>query len=327
MNSFILRTIGAASMFKRLSLRTVTLFAILTWSSAAVLSAQETAPASGTEQILSYDSDVTVSSDSTLQVSETIKVSALGAPIKHEIYRDIPTRYHDRFGNPYSIHFEVVSLERDGEPEEFHLEKLSNGLRISMGKNRELVPPGQHIYELTYTLDRAIGFFSDHDELYWNVTGQGWIFPIQQASATLHLPKGIAPQAILLDAYTGRQDAVGTDYAASIDGQSNATFRTTRALGPEEGLAIVARWPKRFVRPPTDDQKYRYFLEDHQASLIGFAGLVLVLIYYTATWVLAGRDPARGEIAPRSEPPGDFPLPRFALYGARPLTKKRWSLI
>jgi hypothetical protein len=306
MNGLISRTIGAASMFKRLSLRTVTLFAIFTWSFATVLSAQEAVPAPGTEQVLSYDSDITVNPDSTLLVSETIKVLATGAPIEHGIYRDIPTRYHDQFGNPYTIHFEVVSLERDGQPEDFHLEKLSNGLRISMGESRELVPPGQHTYELTYTVDRAIGFFSDHDELYWNVTGQGWIFPIQQASAILHLPKGIAREAILLDAYTGRQDSVGTDYAASVDGQSNATFRTTRTLGPGEGLAIVARWPKRFVRPPTDDQKYRYFLEDHQASLIGFAGLVLVFIYYTAAWFLAGRDHQRGEIAPGSEPPRGF---------------------
>ena len=153
-----------------------------------------------------------------------------------------------------------------------------------MGKSRETVPPGEHTYELTYTVDREIGFFPDHDELYWNVTGNGWIFPIQKASATVHLPKGIAQEAILLDAYTGRQGSAETDYTASADSQSNATFRTTRALGPYEGLTIVVRWPKGFVHPPTDDQKYRYFLEDNQASLIGLVGLIVVLIYYTAAW-------------------------------------------
>ena len=184
--------------------------------------------------------------------------------------------------------------------------KLSNGLRIYMGKSSEIVPPGEHTYELTYTVDREIGFFPDHDELYWNVTGNGWIFPIQEASATVHLPKGIAREAILLDAYTGRQGSAETDYTASADDQSNATFRTTRALGPYEGLTIVARWPKGFVRLPTDDQKHRYFLEDNQASLIGLMGLIVVLIYYTVAWFLAGRDPARGEIRPRSEPPRGF---------------------
>jgi hypothetical protein len=293
-------------MLKRLSLLTLTLFPIFMGSFATVMRAQGSAPAPASEQILSYDSDLTANPDGTLLVRETIAVFAMGAQIKPGIYRDIPTRYIDRFGNPYVIHFEVASLERDGHPEDFHLGKLSNGLRIYMGKSGQVVPPGEHTYELTYSVDREIGFFPEHDELYWNVTGDGWIIPIQKVSATLHLPKGIAQEAILLDAYTGRQGSAETHYTASADSQSNATFRTTRALGPYEGLTIVARWPKGFVRPPTDDQKYRYFLEDNQANVIGLMGLIVVLIYYSAAWFLVGRGPARGEIMLRSEPPRGF---------------------
>ena len=298
--------LGMANTFKRVSFLPVTLFAIFIWSFATVLVAQGTAPSPDKEQILSYDSDITVNPNGTLLVRDTITVFATGAQIKHGIHRDFPTRYNDRFGNPYFIHFEAVSLDRDGEPEAFRLRRVSNGLRIYMGKSSELVPSGQHTYELIYTIDRELGFFPDYDELYWNVTGNAWIFPIQEASATVHLPKGIAQEAILLDAYTGREGSAATDYTASADGQSNATFRTTRTLGPYEGLTIVARWPKRFVRLPTDDDKHRYFLEDNQPSLIGLAGLIVVLIYYTSAWFLVGRNLPRGEIRPRSEPPRGF---------------------
>jgi len=293
-------------MSKRFALLAVTLYAIFTWSFATVLMAQGDSPAPGSEQILSYDSDITVNPDGTLLVGETITVYALGAQIKHGIFRDILTRYQDRFGNPYTIHVEVVSLERDGQPQDFHLRKLSNGLRIYMGKSSELVPPGEQIYELTYAVDRAIGFFPDHDELFWNATGNAWIFSIQKASATVHLPRGIAQLAIMLDAYTGPQGSAGTDYSASADGQSNATYRTTRALGPFEGLTLVARWPKGFVRPPTDDQKHRYFLEDNQSNLIGFEGLIVLLLYYAVMWFLAGRDSSRGEIEASADPPRGF---------------------
>ena len=150
-----------------------------------------------------------------------------------ESIADFPTRYNDQFGNPYTIHFDVVSSgarrPARGLPP---AHRLSNGLRIYMGNSGELFRPGEHTYELTYTVDRAIGFFPDHDELYWNVTGNGWIFPVQEASATVHLPQGIAREAILLDAYTGRQGSAETAYKASADNQSNVTFRTTRALGP-----------------------------------------------------------------------------------------------
>ena len=294
-------------IFKRLSLLIVTLCAILAWSAPGGLKAQDAAPAAqGTEQILSYNSDITVNPDSTLLVQEAIKVFAAGAKIKYGIYRDFPTRYTDRFSNSYAIHADVVSVERDGQPEEFHLERMANGLRIYMGRSGHPVSTGEHTYELTYAVDRELGFFQDHDELYWNATGNGWIFPVQAVSATVHLPGGIARGAILLDAYTGRQGSVQSEFTAYIDAQSNGIFQTTRPLGPYEGLTIVARWPKRFVHPPTDEQKHQYFLEDNQPSLLGILGLVIALIYYAGAWLLAGRGPSRGEIKPRTEPPRGF---------------------
>ena len=293
-------------MFKRPSLLSVTLCAIVAASFAPVLSAQEPAPGQVVEQIRSYDSDITVNPDGTLLVHETLKVLAAGAQIKHGIGRELTTQYHDQFGNPYTIHFDVVSLERDGEPEEFHLEKVSNGLRIDMGNSDETVPPSEHTYELTYSVDRGIGIFPDHDELYWNVTGNGWTFPIQAVSATVHLPKGIAQIAILLDAYTGAQGSAETNYIALADNQSNATYRSTRPLGPHESLTLVARWPKGFVHLPTSEQKHRYFLEDYQDTLVGLAGLMVTLIYYAGAWLLLGRATAQGEIQPAPEPPEGF---------------------
>jgi uncharacterized membrane protein YgcG len=275
-------------------------------SPVSLLLAQGTAGAPTSEQILSFHSDITVNRDSTLLVDETISVAATGARIRHGIYRDFPTSYRDHFGNAYVVHFEVVSAERDGQPEDYHLEKLSNGLRVYLGSSRILVPSGEHSYELVYTVDRELGFFPDHDELYWNVTGNAWIFPIQEASATVHLPKGIAREAMLLDAYTGPQGSVANDSTESADDQSNADFHTTRPLGPQEGLTIVVRWPKGFVLPPTDDQKFAYFLQDNRVTLLGCIGLIAVLIYYTGAWFSVGREPAEAAIMPRYEPPRGF---------------------
>lgn len=295
-----------ANMINRHTLLIVALFVIVAGSFSSYLRAQGSVPSPGSAQILSYDSDITVNHDSTLLVRGTVTVLTVGTQSRQAIYRDILTRYNDQFANPYVIHFEVTSLERDDQPEEFYLRKIENGLRIYMGRSHETVPPGEHTYELTYTVDRELGDFADHDELYWNVTGNGWILPIQKVTATLHLPQGIAPGAILLDAYTGRQGSVGGDFSASVDRQGIAVYRTTRALAPSEELSIVARWPKGFVSPITDEQRHHYFLEDNQASLISLVGLVVLLIYYTVGWFMAGRGPARGKITPESEPPRDL---------------------
>ena len=75
-----------------------------------------------------------------------------------------------------------------------------------------------------------IGFFADYDELYWNVTGTGWIFPIDRVRATVELPPGAG--AYNAKGYTGAEGETGTDYAVSRDSLGNTVFMTTRPLGP-----------------------------------------------------------------------------------------------
>ena len=41
--------------------------------------------------------------------------------------------YKDRLGNRYVIHFAVVEVLRDGQPEKFRLQELTNGERITLG--------------------------------------------------------------------------------------------------------------------------------------------------------------------------------------------------
>jgi hypothetical protein len=43
---------------------------------------------------------------------------------------------------------------------------------------------------LRYRVRNGLKFFEDHDELYWNVTGDEWEFPIQSATARIVLPEG-----------------------------------------------------------------------------------------------------------------------------------------
>ncbi len=258
------------------------------------------------ERILDYRSEIAVSADGSMQVRETIKVRALGREIRRGIYRDFPTRYRDRLGNNYTVGFELLDAHRDGQPENYRVESVSNGKRIYFGDSDVYLDPGEYTYAFTYRTTRQLGFFPDHDELYWNVTGNGWEFPIDQASASVTLPPGIQPTAILLDGYTGPQGSLGRAFQASPDGQSHASFVTNAPLEPNEGLTIVVSFPKGFIAEPTRDMKVRWFLEDNRSTLVGLAGLLLLLGYYFAAWVFVGKDPERGVIMPLYEPPAAF---------------------
>ena len=258
------------------------------------------------ERILSFHSDITVIPDGSMEVRETIKVRAAGEEIKHGIYRDFPTDYRDRLRNEYVVRFEVLGVQRDGKDEPYHIESISNGKRVYIGEEDTSLEPGEYTYALSYRTNRQLGFFPDHDELYWNVTGNGWIFPIDQASAAVTLPAGIHRQAILLDGYTGPEGSIGRAFESSADSDSHAVFSTTKPLEASEGLTIVVSWPKGFITEPTREMKTRWFLEDNASTLVGLIGLVILLAYYIVTWALVGKDPAAGIIMPLYEPPSGF---------------------
>ena len=255
------------------------------------------------ERILDFHSDIAVADDAGMQVSETIRVHAEGDQIRHGIYRDFPTEYRDRLGNRVHVTFEPLGVTRGGADEPFHTGGLGNGVRVYFGSENVVLAPGDYTYVLRYRTTRQLGFFADHDELYWNVTGNGWDFPIDAASATVTLPGAVPAADLRVEAYTGEQGAKGKDYTASADAPSHAIFSATRTLAPREGLTIVVGFPKGIVAAPTSAERVRWFLADNGGVLVGGAGLLLMWAYYLFQWLRVGRDPKPGVIIPEYEAP------------------------
>ena len=258
------------------------------------------------ERILDYHSEVTLRQDATLLVTETIRVESRGEQIRHGIYRDFPTRYKDRLGNRFVVGFQLLGATRDGAPEESRVQDLLNGKRIYLGDRNYLLPIGKHVYTISYATTRQLGFFKDHDELFWNVTGNGWAFPINHASATVRLPAQLASDEVQLSGYTGPQGSLERSLDARRLGDGSLEFTATRPLGPREGLSIFVSFPKGLFAEPSASQKAIFFLQDNRDAAAGAGGLLLLLLYYYLVWSSVGRDPERGVVMPLYEPPADF---------------------
>ena len=257
-----------------------------------------------TERIEVFDSRITVHADASMTVTETITVTSTGEEIKRGIIRDFPTKYRDRYGNAVRVGFDLVEIRRDGQPEPYHTEKAGNGVKIYLGQKDVLLQPGRHTYTITYQTDRQLGFFRDYDELYWNVTGTGWTFPIDAVKAVVELPPGTKISQYA--AYTGPFGAQGQDYRVSYDGAGNIVFTTTRGLGPREGLTIAVAWPKGIVREPSAGEGAAWYLRDNAPLFSAILGFLALLGYYLKVWSRVGRDPAKGTIIPLFEPPKGF---------------------
>lgn len=271
------------------------LLAVLAWS----------LPATAAERILEYFSDIEVHADASVTVSETIVIQAAGQLIRRGIFRDFPTDYRDRLGNRYRVGFEVLGVTRNGEPEPFHTERQSNGVRVYVGRANVFVEPGRHEYMIRYRTDRQLGFFATHDELYWNVTGNGWDFPIERAGAAVRLPENVPMSEVTAEGYTGRQGSSEQSYAAAVTG-SEASIAATRPLDSREGLTIVVGWPKGYVHEPTRGERLRWTLAENRGLLLAGIGALLILGYLCWAWARHGRDPRRGVVFPHYDPPAGY---------------------
>ncbi|NKK61202.1 DUF2207 domain-containing protein, partial [Rhizobium leguminosarum bv. viciae] len=259
------------------------------------------APAAFAAEVIdSFASDITLEKSGAMTVTETITVDAENNQINHGIFRDFPLHFTDAAGRRRSVDFDVVSVQRDGDNGPWHTESISGGIRIFAGSADVTVTPGRHRYVFTYRTNRQIRYFDDHDELYWNVTGNGWIFPIRLATATVKLPPDVGAAETTF--FTGPQGATEKNARVSETG-AGLIFSTTEPLDAHEGLTFAIRMPKGSIDPPSADMESTWWLKDNRNYFIGFGGLILVFAYCTRSWLKVGRDPARGVVVPRWDAP------------------------
>ena len=265
------------------------------------------APAAAQERVLDFHSDIRIDAQGGLYVTERIAVQVEGREIKRGILRDFPTDYRDRTGARVRVPFQVVAVSRNGDSESWSVAPYANGERIRIGNPGVLLPRGRHVYEIAYRASRQLGFFQEHDELYWNVNGNGWTFAMDRIAADVKLPAEVPAAQIRVEAYTGEQGARGRDYRAEAR-TGGASFETTRQLGPRQGLTIVVMFPKGLVQEPTSLQRLRWWFGDNLNVLPGPVGLVALFLFLWWRWTLVGRDPRAGPAFPRYDaPPGMAP--------------------
>lgn len=253
------------------------------------------------EVIRNFVSDVTVNADGSLDVRETITVRSEGNQIRRGIVRDFPTVYDDRFGQKVMVGFDVVGIKRDGQVEPWSTSSMQNGVSIRIGDKDIFLDSGDHTYQITYHTTRQIGFFGDFDELYWNVTGNGWTFAIEHAQAIIRLPQGAVTERPSV--YTGGFGERGDDATITNTGGNVFAAQTTRRLEAGEGFTVAVAWQKGIVAPPSESQQRWWWIMDNLGYFLLGLTVLGVGSYYVLAWNKVGRDPPSGTIVPLFRPP------------------------
>jgi uncharacterized membrane protein YgcG len=262
------------------------------------------APAAAEERITFFNSNVVVHKDGALDVIETIELVSEGREIRRGILRDFPTDYKDRRGLAVKVGFKVENVKRDGHDEPYAVESIARGKRVRIGDRDVFIGSGRHVYEISYRTTRQLGFFEDFDELYWNVTGNSWTFPIERASVDISLP----PEAVIRQsaAYTGGFGASGRDFSILNAKGNFFSAKTTRRLAAGEGITVAVAWQKGVIASSPDSQRILWMLADNADLLALLLSLIAVAAYYFYAWSKVGRDPSRGQTIPLFKPPKDL---------------------
>ncbi|MBU1348690.1 DUF2207 domain-containing protein [Patescibacteria group bacterium] len=247
------------------------------------------------EAIRDFSVDATVDSERLLRVTETITYD-FGDEERHGIYRYIPTQFV-RNGVDYDYRIKVVDVTMDGEPATYVSSGGSGQVCVKIG-DADVTITGPHTYAITYETDRAVTFFDDHTELYWNVTGNEWAIPIEASDFTLTLPADIAPSDIRTACFIGLYGSTEASCDTAVSGR-DVMFVSTRELDTAEGLAVVIGIPNGIILPPTTMERLLMFLADNYAAFVP----ILALIVMWLLWKRKGRDPKLGTVIPLYEAP------------------------
>ncbi|HUJ32384.1 MAG TPA: DUF2207 domain-containing protein [Candidatus Acidoferrum sp.] len=244
--------------------------------------------------IQSFDEQVVVHRDSTIDVTERIAAQFIGTGW-HGLYRTIPIQYTNPEGFNYTLLLDHVTATDDAG-NSLRLERSTEG---PYAKFKIYVPEPDNSTRtivLHYRVLDALRFFSDHDELYWNVTGEEWDVPIQSASAKIELPEGAG--GVRAAAYTGVFNSRGQDAQVTID-DNTVEIHANRPLGYHQGLTAVIGFDKGLVHQPTPGQRIALFL---QSNWPVFIPVIALFIMYWLWWT-RGRDPERDAVTVQYEPP------------------------
>lgn len=251
------------------------------------------------EEITQYLVRVEVNEDNSVTVLEDITVDALGQQIKRGIYRDVPLGGVGALAIGGSD-FELVSATRNGQPEPSRVEWQGDGVRVYLGDADTFLEPGSYRYRLTYRMSDVVRHFDDHDELYWNATGNQWSFDIEEARVVVVPPDG-APVTDT-SVYTGGYGSRGSEAVVGTDAEGRPVFQTTRPLRAGEGITVSVSWPKGHVAPPSFNERMAAWLAVYGTYAAAILTVLLLGAYYAFAWMRVGRDPPAGTIIPVYHP-------------------------
>jgi len=263
-------------------------------------------------EISAFHSEITINKDASISIKENIEANVTAGPL-HGIYRFIPVNYHAKNGKDFSLpvqNFQVV--DAFGQPLPFQKTAQGDYWKFRIGDPNNTFS-GKKLFIISYDIAAAINYFDNFDELYWNITGNNWDWPINNPSATVFLPSGLAPEKLQIACYQGPVGSQAGCQSRYNPENNSVSFQGNPVLQPGEGLTVALGFNKGLVE--IKERKYAPLASRDTIWLLAALGAIFFAFTIWHFWK-NGRDPKDDKpIVAQYEPlPNLTPLDGGAIY-------------
>jgi len=241
-----------------------------------------------------FNSVIHVEDDGSARIEEQITFVFSGE--YHGIYRDIPVDYPGPSGSNYTLFVKVGAIT-DDSGEKLKVEKKTSGGFLHL----KIYVPGAtdatRTVNIEYSVANGTRFFEDHDEFYWNVTGNDWPVRIEQASAIIYFPPD-ASGKLRAQAFEGVYGS-SQHASASVTGPG-VSVENSGPLPMRGGLTADIYIEKGVLHQPSGIARFFRFVRSNPVVTLPVWAFAVMF----PLWWLKGRDPDPGmSVAPMYEPP------------------------
>src|SRR3989344_3906776 len=226
------------------------------------------------ERIDIFGLHVDVNTDGTIDVIETIHYD-FGPQQKHGILREVPYQKTNQDGKKYNMKIEVKAVtDLRREPYLYTTSESNGKLNLKIGDPNNYAT-GKKVYQIEYKVYGALTYFTDHDELYWNATGDEWDIPVEFAEVTIKLPKDISGN-VTINCYTGYKGSTASNCSTKLVANNLVTTQTKYPLYSREGLTFAVGFPKGYVTVLEPERNYNDLV------------LIFLFICFAILWFIWG---------------------------------------
>ena len=245
------------------------------------------------ERVLSFDTSIKVEKNGDLLVTERIE-----ARVEGKLLRTLPRQTDVRWGLKSARPLQVERVAVNGKEVDFAARSSTASMTVSTVDSMEW---GIHTVEITYRTGRQLILGKDREGLEWELDhevgweGFGWggQLPVSKASAVVELPAGIEPSL-------GRR-VPGIEAEPTPHG---AKFLVSPVMNRRFSPTLSLHWPPGLLAPAAYEGES--FAEAHPGVVVSLALCAAALLYYLLAWVMVGKDPEKGVIIPRFDPPPGY---------------------